>query len=164
VKVVSMSHQISETEARFALDSIEDRRRQIIAEIDMPHWYWWGLAVGWIALGIANDLGYPWLTLGATVVFGAVHATVAQHVLSGRHRSSQLSVRADMVSRYIPLLVIGFLLVMGAATVAVALLAYADGAGHPATIASVVVGVAVAFGGPSLMTAVRRRAQRGAGS
>jgi hypothetical protein len=58
-------------------------------------------------LGVITDLGHPWLTLGATVVFGAVHATVAQHVLSGRHRSSQLSVRADVVSRHSPLLVIG---------------------------------------------------------
>jgi hypothetical protein len=53
---------------------------------------------------------------------------------------------------------------MATVTVALALLAHADGAGHPATIASVVVAVAVAFGGPSLMAAVRRRAQRGARS
>jgi hypothetical protein len=157
-----MAHEISETEARLALGSIEDRRRQVIAEIDMPRWYWWGVAGGWVVLGVIADLGHPWLTLAATFVFGAVHATVAQHVLSGRHRSSQLSVRADVVSRHIPALVIGFLLAMAAVTVGLALLADADGAGHPATIASVIVAVAVGFGGPTLMAAVRRRVQRGA--
>jgi len=69
-----------------------------------------------------------------------------------------------VVSRHVPALVIGFLLVMTAATVGLALLAYADGAGHPVTIASVVVALAVGFGGPSLMAAVRRRAQRSAAS
>jgi hypothetical protein len=157
-----MAHEISETEARLALGSIEDRRRQVIAEIDMPRWYWWGVAGGWVVLGVIADLGHPWLSLAATFVFGAVHATVAQHVLSGRHRSSQLSVRADVVSRHIPAVVIGFLLVMVAATIGLALLANADGAGHPATIASVIVAVAVGFGGPTLMASVRRRVQRGA--
>jgi hypothetical protein len=159
-----MKHDISETEARLALGSIEDRRRQIVAEIDMPRWYWWGLAGGWVVLGVIADLGHPWLTTVATFAFGAGHASVAHHVLSGRHRSSQLSVRADLVSRYVPALVIGFLLVMTAVTVGLALLAYADGAGHPATIASVIVGLAVGFGGPTLMAAVRRRARRSAAS
>ena len=55
---------------------------------------------------------------------------------------------------------IGFLLAMVVVTVGLALLADADGADHPATIASVVVAVAVICGGPNLMAAVRRRAQR----
>jgi hypothetical protein len=109
---------------------------------------------------VITDLGHPWLTLVATFLFGAVHSAIAQRVLSGRHGSSQLSVRADVVNRRIPFIVIGFLLTMGAVTVGLALLAEADGAGHPVTIASVVVAVAVICGGPNLMAAVRRRAQR----
>lgn len=61
----------------------------------MPRWYWWGLAIGWVALGVLTDLEHPWLTAVATLVFGAVHASVAPRVLSGRHRSQQLSVRAS---------------------------------------------------------------------
>ncbi len=45
-------------------------------------------------------------------------------------------------------------------TVALAFAANADGARHPVTIASIVVGVAVICGGPGLMAAVRRRADR----
>lgn len=50
-----MGSEITETEARLALDSIEGRRRQVIAEIDVPSWYWVGLAAGWVGIGaLAN--------------------------------------------------------------------------------------------------------------
>ena len=155
-----MPPDISNTEAQLALSSIEHRRRQVIAEIDMPRWYWWGLAAGWIGLGVLADLDHPWITLAVTLCFGAAHAWVASHVLSGRHRSQQLSVRADVVDPHIPALVIGFLLLMVAATVVLALVANADGARHPSIMASVVVGLGVALCGPALMAAVRRRLAR----
>jgi hypothetical protein len=129
----------------------------VIAEIDMPRWYWWGLAAGWVGLGILADLDHPWLTLAVTLCFGAAHASVASHVLSGRHRSAQLSVRSNVVDPHIPALVIGFLLVMVAATVVLALVANADGAQHPSIMASVVVAIVVVLCGPALMAAVRRR-------
>ena len=159
-----MTNDITDAEARLALRSIEERRRQVIAEIDMPRWYWWGLALGWIGLGFVTDLGHPWVTAAATLAFGAVHSGVASHVLSGRHRSSQLSVRADVAGPSVAAVVIGFLLGLAAVTVALAVLAEADGAGHPVTAASIVVAVAVLFGGPTLMAAVRRRAERHSGA
>jgi hypothetical protein len=152
-----MPQDISHSEAQLALSSIEQRRRQIIAEIDTPRWYWWGLAAGWVGLGILADLDHPWLTLAVTLCFGAAHASVASPVLSGRHRSQQLSVRADVVDPHIPALVIGFLLVMVAATVVLALVANADGARHPSIMASVVVAIFVLICGPALIAAVRRR-------
>jgi hypothetical protein len=152
-----MPQDIGDTDAQLALNSIEERRRQVIAEIDMPRWYWWGLAAGWVGLGILADLDHPWLTLAVTLCFGAAHASVASHVLSGRHRSQQLSVRADVVDPHIPALVIGFLLLMVAATVVLALVADADGARHPSIMASVVVAIIVLLCGPALMAAVRRR-------
>ena len=159
-----MTNDITDAEARLALRSIEERRREVIAEIDMPRWYWWGLALGWIGLGFVTDLGHPWVTAAATLAFGAVHSGVASHVLSGRHRSSQLSVRADVAGPSVAVVVIGFLLGLAAVTVALAVLAEADGAGHPVTAASIVVAVAVLFGGPTLMAAVRRRAERHSGA
>jgi DNA-binding transcriptional ArsR family regulator len=49
-------------EARAALDSVDRGRRQVIDQIDLPRWYWFGLAFGWIALGFITDLKHPWLT------------------------------------------------------------------------------------------------------
>jgi membrane protein implicated in regulation of membrane protease activity len=157
-----MAEGISPSDAVRALDDVDRRRSQILAEIDVPSWYWWGLAAGWVGLGLVTVVGKPWLSVAATVGFGAAHASIAHRVIDGRHGSGQLSVRADLVGRHVRLLVIGFLLVLIAVTVAVALAADALGAPQPVLIASLVVAVAVLFGGPQLMAAVRRRAERSA--
>jgi hypothetical protein len=153
-----MAHDISPLEARGALDAIDRGRRQVIDEIDLPTWYWWGLALGWIGLGVITDLKHPWLTAGATLLFGAVHSAVAPRVASGRHRTHQVSVRADVVGRRTARLVIGSVAALGVVTVGAALAASADGARHPVTIASVFVAVIILLGGPRLLAAIRRRA------
>jgi hypothetical protein len=155
-----MGQQITAGEARLALDDVERRHQQVVDEIDVPRWYWLGLAVGWVVLGVIADLGHPWLTLGATSIFGAAHASISGWALSGRHRTNRVSVRHDVAGSRIAGVVVVFLLAMTAVTVGLALLANADGAGHPVTAASVVVAVAVACGGPNLTAAVRRRATR----
>jgi hypothetical protein len=153
-----MEQDIPALEARAALDSIDRGRRRVIDQIDLPRWYWWGLALGWIALGYVNDLGHPWVTSAATVAFGAVHATIAPRVIDGRHGSDRLSVRRDVAGRRLPRLVIAALVALALVTVAGALAAHADGAGHPATIGSVLVAVMIVLGGPQLVAAYRRRA------
>jgi hypothetical protein len=153
-----MEHEMTQVEARSALDAIERGRRRVIDEIDMPRWYWWGLALGWIALGYITDLDHPWVTSAATLAFGAVHASVAPRVIDGRHRTDRLSVRRDVAGRHLPRLVIGALLALALVTIAGALAANADGAGHPVTIASVLVAVMIVLGGPQLVAAYRRRA------
>jgi hypothetical protein len=155
-----MERQVTPTEARAALDAVDRDRRRIIEEIDLPRWYWWGLALGWIALGFITDLKHPWLTAAATLAFGAVHAAVAPRVASGRHRTNQLSVRAELAGSRTARLVIGCVAALGCLTIVLALAASADGAGHPVTIASMFVAVMIVLGGPQLLAAVRRRAAR----
>jgi hypothetical protein len=155
-----MSIPIDDAEARFALSSIEERRRQVIAEIDVPRWYWLALAAGWVALGVISDFAPPWVYIAATLLFGAAHATIAPRVLSGRRASPQLSVRSELVDRRIPILIIGLLVVMVAVTVVLALLLHLDGARHPSTWASVVVAALLLVEGPALVGTVRRRAER----
>jgi succinate-acetate transporter protein len=57
--------------------------------------------------------------------------------------------------------VIGCLLGLAGVTVAGALLAAADHAHHPVTVASVTVAVVIVLGGPMLMAAIRRNVSRG---
>ena len=152
-----MAQDITPLEARGALDAIDRGRRRVIDEIDLPAWYWWGLALGWIGLGVITDLKHPWLTGAATLVFGAVHAAVAPRVASGRHRTHQLRVRAEVAGRRTARLVIGSVAALGLLTVAAALAASADGARHPVTMASLLVAVIILLGGPRL-AAIRRRA------
>jgi hypothetical protein len=149
-----MERSVTPLEARAALDTVERGRLRVIDEIDLPRWYWWGLAIGWIALGFVTDLGHPWVT---TLVFGAVHSTVAPRVVSGRHRTDQLSVSAAVAGRQIPRLVFAGLIALAGVTVAGAFAARADGAGHPVTVASIFVALIIVLGGPRMLAEVRRR-------
>jgi hypothetical protein len=155
------STPISETEARLALESIDQRRQQVLAEIDVPPLYWAVVAASWAALGVLTDYGPAWAVIAATFLFGAVHSAVAPRVISGRRGSRLLSVRGELVSRRFPVIVIGFLIFMTAVTVAIAILFNADGARHPAALAGGTVAVIVFVGGPALMAALRRTAERG---
>jgi hypothetical protein len=155
-----MNYSIGASDARAALTAVEHSRQQVIAEINMPRWYWLGLAAGWIGMGVITDLGPKWLAMAVVPVFGAVHAAFGHTVLSGRRRSGRLSVRAEVAGTHVRALVIGYLLALVLVTSAAGLLIEADGAGHPATIAGAIAAVAVACGGPELMAAVRWRARR----
>jgi hypothetical protein len=155
-----MEQRITPQEARAALATVDRGRLRVIAEIDLPRWYWWGLALGWIALGFITDLKHPWVTAAATLVFGAVHASVAPRVASGRHRTQAVSVRTELAGRQTARLVIGGVASLALVTIAGALAASADGARHPVTIASIFVAVIIVLGGPQLLASVRRRAAR----
>jgi hypothetical protein len=142
---MTMTNPLTNAEARLALHEVERGRHRVIDQIGMPRRYWWGLAACWIVLGVLNDIANAWVIAIATVTFGAVHSAVSQRLLAGRRRTSGLKVRADGV------------------TVAAGFAAYADGAEHPGTIASVLVAVIILLGGPRVMAAIRTRARGAAG-
>ncbi len=154
--------EIAPDDARLALDDIEQRRRQIAAQIDVPARYWWAVAGGWILLGLINETGNVIAGLAATIAFGAVHAALAPRLLTGRHGSPHLSVRSDVAGRHLAAQLLAGLVVMVVVTIVVALLADAAGASHPATIASIIVAAIILVGGPRIVAGARRRAVRGA--
>ena len=154
-----MTNSLSDAEARLALHQVEQGRQRVIDQIGMPHWYWWGLAGCWIALGVLTDVANAWVVAGAAITFGAVHSAVSQRLLGGRRRTSGVKVRADVVGRRAPVIVSGFLIALAGVTTAAGFAAYADGAEHPGTIASVLVAVMILLGGPRLMAAIRTSAR-----
>ena len=155
-----MEAQVTPREARAALETLDRDRLRVIDEIELPRWYWWGLALGWVALGFITDLKHTWITAAATLVFGAVHASVAPRVASGRHRTQRLSVSAELAGPHTFVLVIGGLVALACLTIAGSVAASGDGARHPVTIASMFVAVIIVLGGPHLLASVRRRAAR----
>jgi hypothetical protein len=131
----------------------------VIDQIGMPRWYWWGFAGCWIGLGLLTDVANAWVVAVAGITFGAAHSAVSQRLLGGRRRTSGVKVRADVAGRGAPVIVFGFLIALAGVTTAAGFAAYADGAGHPGTLASVLVAVMILLGGPRLMAAIRRRAR-----
>ncbi len=151
----------TEAEARLALESVRKGRQQVVDEIGMPWWYWWGLAAAWIVLGLLANFDAPWWVVTiATVAVGAGHATVSQRVLAGRQRTGDVRVRGDVAGERGMALVIAFLVALVGVTIAVAVGLSADGAGHPSIWASCFAAVLVVLGGPRVMTAIRADATR----
>jgi hypothetical protein len=155
-----MTDHLTHAEARHAFHEIERARKQVIDQIGMPSWYWWGLAGCWIGLGVASDVASLWVTSAATLGFGAVHSAVSHRLISGRRRTNDVKVSADTAGRRVPSLVFGCLIGLAGVTIAAGFAASADGARHPATLASVLVAVVILLGGPRLMAAIRSHAGR----
>lgn len=152
------SRPITPEEAQAALRTAERERRRVIDQVDLPTWYWWFLATGWIVLGVIADLKDGWeLTSAATLVFGAVHSAVAPRVIDGRRRSDRLRVGRNVVGMRVSNLILGGLIALVGVTVGVALALHADGTRHSATAASVLVAVILVLGGPRLLAAARGR-------
>jgi hypothetical protein len=151
----------NQAEARLALADVEQARQRVIDRIGMPWWYWWGLAGCWVGLGVLNDVGVAaWLVTAATLVVGAVHASVSQRLLGGRQWTGEVRVRRDVAGRRSAFLVIAFLVSLVALTIVAALALEADGAGHPATGASILVAAVIVLGGPQVMATIRADAAR----
>jgi hypothetical protein len=134
----------------------------VIDEIDMPRWYWIGLASGWVGLGVVTDFDRPMVTLIATLAFGAIHAAVYQQVAGGRRRTAGASIRADVAGRRTPVIIGLCLIGLAMLTIAAAVAASADGAQHPVTSASILVAILILLGGPRVMRAIRDHAHRAA--
>jgi hypothetical protein len=90
-----------------------------------------------------------------------VHANVVPRVASGRHRSQQLSVKAELAGRRTRLIVVLAVAALGVVTVAAAFALDADGTRDPSIVASIFVAVVILLGGPRLLAA--RRARESAG-
>lgn len=152
-----MDRPITPQEAQAALRTVDRERLRVIDQIHLPAWYWWGLAVGWIALGVITDLKHDWLTAAATFAFGAIHSAVAPRVIDGRHGSEGLRVGRDVVGNQISRLVLAGLVGLAGLTIAASVAAGSDGARHPVTMASVLVAVILVLGGPRLLVYARHR-------
>ena len=142
--------------ARDALETVGRAQRQVADEPGLPRWYWWLLAAGWIVLGVLGQFTFAWIAVAATVIFGAGNSVLARRLYDGTRPSAGVHLRRTAVSRRMPWLVLGVLIVMIAVTIGVALLLNASGMSYPGIGASIFVAAIVGFGGPDLLRWARR--------
>ncbi|MFF2550525.1 hypothetical protein ACFVUS_05965 [Nocardia sp. NPDC058058] len=150
---------VAPDQARAALEAAERARRQVADEVGLPRAYWWGMAAGWVVLGVIGDLGPQWLVIAATLAFGAGHSFVASRLLDGRRRTGGVQVSAAVAGRRTPLVVIAMLIGFVCVTIGLALSLDADGDAHPGIWAAVMVAAIIGFGGPELLRVLRRWAR-----
>jgi hypothetical protein len=155
-----MTHPVNHGEAVDALAVVRRSREAVLAEIDVPAWYWWAVAAGWIGVGCAAQFGNTWVESGATLAFGALHSSIAHWVVGGRQRTSQLRVRSEVAGHWTPLVVLGTLCAFVVVTIVGALIAHGAGVTDPVLVASLGVAVLIVIVGPVLMRGVRYRAKK----
>lgn len=151
-----MVERIEPQDAADALATVDRAEQQVAREIGLPRIYWWGMAAGWLGLGVLGDLGPAWLLTTATVLFGAAHSTLASWLLDGRSRTSGVRVSSVVAGRWVPVVVVGMLLGFVALTIGLALLLDADHAGHPQIWTAAMVAAVIGFGGPEILAWLRR--------
>ena len=149
---------ITPEEARAALAAAETGHQAVADEVGAPAWYWWGLAAGWVALGAVVTYAPWWVAGVGTVAFAAVHAAVFARVAGGRRRTDGVLVRRSVAGRHTAWHVWLLLVALIVVTSAFALVLNADGARHPALLATLLPAAILVTGGPAL---VRWSARRG---
>jgi hypothetical protein len=148
---------IGPEEARAALSAADAGHRVVVDEVGVPAWYWWGLGVSWVVIGVVADRDIWWLTGLVTLLVGAAHASVFGRVAGGRRRTAGLSVGRAAAGPHTALYVWLLLVALVVLGVVVALFVAHDGAAHPATIASLLPAAIVISGGPSVVRWSARR-------
>ena len=154
-----MTHHVNHDEAVDALAVVRRSRDTVLAEIDVPVWYWWAVAAGWIGIGFAAQFGNAWVLSGATLAFGALHSSIANWVVGGRQRTSQLRIRSEVAGHFTPIIVLATLCVFVVVTIGGALIAHAAGLDQPVLVASLAVAMLIVIVGPLVMRGVRRHAK-----
>ncbi|MFE9390113.1 hypothetical protein [Streptomyces sp. NPDC006784] len=139
-----------------AMAVVDRAQRQVAAEVGLPRIYWWGMAAGWLALGLIDQFGPAWLTVVATVGFGMGHSAFAARLLSGRRRTGRLQVSAAVAGRRVPFVVVGMLLGLVGVTILASMALKADGTGHPAVWSAALTALVTGFGGPEILRTLLR--------
>jgi hypothetical protein len=148
-----MSRPPQPEEAASALAGIRRQQEEVIDAILVPRWYWSGVGAAMLAVGAATDT-HRTLVL-AVVIPVAVVAIVAMTgaMIFGAYRGAQVG--SELLGERGAVYIVVFAWVVVGLTLGIGFGLRAAGVPWPATIATAVGGVMLAFGGPWLMRRLR---------
>ena len=150
-----MNDYVQPEEAATALAEVQRRQRQVIDSATVPVWYWWVVAAAMIAIGAAvdsrSDVVFG-VTIGCSVVVLVALTGAMIFGLPGRAR-----VRSnDLLGPRGALAIVGYVWLIVGLTLGAGFALRAARASAPATIATVIGGVAMLATGPLLSRWLRR--------
>ncbi len=139
--------------AAAALAEIQARQGKVIDRLLVPNWYWWGVGLGMVVLGVAVDFGTATLVTAAAVVYGVGVAILTLGLVLGAQRGAKVSpeLLGNRGTMAMLLFIWGSILVSLGTGFGLRALGFA----YPATAATVVGAVAMIGGGPRLMGYLR---------
>lgn len=143
---------IPPVDAELALAEVQARRAQVVDTNLVPAWFWYSIA-GLIMLFVAameSEIG--WLIAVGTVVYVLGLAGLILAVV----RKARVQVRPELIGVRGGLAIAGFTVTLVAIGIALGFTLEALGVPLPATIACLPVAAGLAFGGPRLMSYLRR--------
>jgi hypothetical protein len=148
-----MADGIEPGEAGAALAEIRRRQAEVIDGTLVPGWYWWAVAVPMIGLGVVVDSHDAVAIAAAAIVFGVGVALLTAWIVVGGLR--RVKVDDALLGPRGAGLIVGFVWLLVAGTLALAFALQAAGVRYPATISTIACAAALVLGGPALMRRLR---------
>jgi hypothetical protein len=153
--VMAMSNFVNPDDAATALTEVRRRQQQVIDSATVPVWYWCVVAAAMVAIGAAVD-SRSYLVLGVTIPSAVVVLVVLTGAMIFGVPGRARVVGNDLLGPRGALAIVGYVWLIVGLTLGVAFALRAAGAAAPATIATVIGGVAMVATGPFLSRWLRR--------
>ncbi|WP_127501980.1 hypothetical protein [Actinoplanes solisilvae] len=144
--------RIGPIDAELALAEVRARREQVIDANLVPGWFWPSLGVLMLLFVGAVESGRPWLVATGSVAYALGLSALIISIV----RHARIQVRNDLLGVRGGLAIAAFTLALVAAGIGLGFALEALGVPAPATIACVPVAAGLAFGGPVLMSHLRK--------
>jgi hypothetical protein len=143
---------IPPVDAELALAEIQARREQVVGANLVPVWFWSSVGALMLMFVAAVESNRPVLVAVGSVAYALGLGALILAVV----RRSRVQVRTRLIGVRGALAIAAFALVLVAAGVGLGFLLEAAGVAWPATIGCLPVAIALAVGGPRLMSYLRR--------
>jgi hypothetical protein len=142
-------------EATTALALIRHRQEKVIDAVLVPGWYWWVVAAGMLAIGLAVDTHSRAVLAVVIPAAVVIIAGLTAAMIFGAWRHAQVR-SSELLGNRGALAICGFVWLVVGLTLGIGFGLRAAGARLPATTATAVGGAALVIGGPWLMRWLRR--------